>query len=77
MAWFRALLSREDIPWQMAEIGKVDEGGGGTVARELAVYGIDVINFRPCVLSMHSPFEVSSKADLYAAILAYGAFYQS
>ena len=77
VAWFRALLSREDIPWQMAEMGKVDEGGGGTVARELAVYGMDVIDFGPGVLSMHSPFEVSSKADLYAAVLAYGAFYRS
>lgn len=77
VAWFRALLAREDIPWQMAEMGKVDEGGGGTVAKDLAVYGMHVIDFGPGVLSMHSPFEISSKADLYATVQAYGAFYRS
>lgn len=77
VAWFRALLAADGIPWQMAEMGKVDEGGGGTVAKELAVYGMDIIDFGPGVLSMHSPFEVSSKADLYATILAYSAFYCS
>ena len=77
MAWFQALLARENIPWQMAEMGKVDEGGGGTVAKDLAVYGMQVIDFGPGVLSMHSPFEISSKADLYATVQAYGAFYRS
>jgi aspartyl aminopeptidase len=77
VAWFRALLARENIPWQMAEMGKVDEGGGGTVAKDLAVYGMQVIDFGPGVLSMHSPFEISSKADLYATVQAYGAFYRS
>jgi aspartyl aminopeptidase len=56
VAWFRALLAAENIPWQMAEMGKVDEGGGGTVAKELAVYGMEIIDFGPGVLSMHSPF---------------------
>ena len=77
VAWFRALLAAEDIPWQMAEMGKVDEGGGGTVAKDLAVYGMEIIDFGPGVLSMHSPFEISSKADLYATVLAYSAFYRS
>ncbi len=77
VAWFRALLARDAIPWQMAEMGKVDEGGGGTVAKELAVYGMEIIDFGPGVLSMHSPFEVSSKADLYATVQAYTAFYLS
>jgi AAA15 family ATPase/GTPase len=61
----------------MAELGKVDHGGGGTVAKFLAVYGMDVIDFGPPVLSMHSPFELTSVADLYATMLAYQAFLQS
>jgi aspartyl aminopeptidase len=77
VAWFRNLLARNNIPWQMAEMGKVDEGGGGTVAKDLAVYGMEIIDFGPGVLSMHSPFEISSKADLYATVKAYHAFYCS
>ena len=77
VAWFRALLAAENIPWQMAEMGKVDEGGGGTVAKELAIYGMEIIDFGPGVLSMHSPFEISSKADLLATVQAYNAFYRS
>ena len=73
----RALLAAENIPWQMAEMGKVDEGGGGTVAKELAIYGMEIIDFGPGVLSMHSPFEISSKADLLATVQAYNAFYRS
>ncbi len=74
VGWFRNLLNKENIPWQMAEIGKVDAGGGGTVAKLLAVYGMDIIDFGPSVLGMHSPFEISSKVDLYATKLAYRAF---
>jgi len=70
----RTLLNNAGIPWQMAELGKVDQGGGGTVAKFLAVYCMDVIDFGPGVLSMHSPFEMSSKADLYATFLAYREF---
>lgn len=77
VAWFRAVLAKDNIPWQMAEMGKVDEGGGGTVAKELAIHGMEIIDFGPGVLSMHSPFEVSSKADLYATVRAYGAFYRA
>ena len=61
----------------MAELGKVDIGGGGTVAKFLAVYGMDVIDMGPAVLSMHSPFEVLSKADLYATVQAFRAFLKS
>ncbi|ACV68053.1 aminopeptidase [Desulfohalobium retbaense] len=74
VAWWRRLLNRASIPWQMAEIGKVDKGGGGTVAKHLAIYGMDIIDFGPGVLGMHSPFELSSKADLYATIKAFQAF---
>lgn len=77
VAWFRRVLAQNNIPWQMAGMGKVDEGGGGTVAKDMAVYGMEIIDFGPGVLSMHSPFEISSKADLYATVQAYQAFYQS
>jgi aspartyl aminopeptidase len=77
VAWLRNLLDEAGIPWQMAELGRVDLGGGGTVAKFLAVYGMDIIDFGPAVLSMHSPFEITSVADIYASKLAYKAFLSS
>ena len=77
VAWLRNLLDGAGIPWQMAELGRVDLGGGGTVAKFLAVYGMDIIDFGPAVLSMHSPFEITSVADIYASKLAYKAFLSS
>ncbi len=74
VAYMRGLLNTKNIPWQMAECGKVDLGGGGTVALFLAAYGISVIDCGPPVLSMHSPFELSSCADLYATVQAYVEF---
>lgn len=74
VAWLRGILDAKGIPWQMAELGKVDLGGGGTVAKFLAMYGMDVIDIGPCVLSMHSPLELSSKADIYATVQAFAAF---
>jgi aspartyl aminopeptidase len=76
VAWLRDLLNQAGIPWQMAELGKVDAGGGGTVAKFLAVYGLDIIDFGPSILGMHSPFEISSKVDLYATYLAFREFLQ-
>lgn len=73
VAWLRKILNAENIPWQMAELGKVDGGGGGTVAMYLAAYGMDIIDCGPPVLSMHSPFELASAADLYATVKAFGA----
>ncbi|NCC25057.1 MAG: aminopeptidase [Deltaproteobacteria bacterium] len=77
VGWFRNVLNVAGVPWQMAELGKVDLGGGGTVAKHLAVYGMDIVDFGPGVLSMHSPFEISSVADLLATVRAYGAFFRS
>lgn len=77
VAWWRNILSTAGVPWQMAECGKVDLGGGGTVALFLAAYGLDVIDCGPPVLSMHSPFELASTADLYATVMAYKAFMES
>jgi aspartyl aminopeptidase len=61
----------------MTEIGKVDEGGGGTVAKFLAVYGMDIIDCGVPVLSMHSPYEIASKVDIYEGFKAYLAFLSS
>jgi len=74
VGWIRSLLNARKIPWQMAECGKVDQGGGGTVALFLAAYGMDVIDMGPPLLSMHSPFELASKADLHATVEAFAAF---
>ena len=71
------IMDKAGVPWQMAELGKVDQGGGGTVAKHLAEYGMDIIDFGPPVLGMHSPFEIASKADLYATFKAYKAFLES
>ena len=77
IAFLRNILDEAGVPWQMAELGKVDLGGGGTVAKFLAVYGMDVIDMGPAVLSMHSPFEVLSKVDMHATIEAFRAFLKS
>ncbi|AGW13651.1 aminopeptidase [Megalodesulfovibrio gigas] len=77
VGWLRGVLDARGIPWQMAELGKVDLGGGGTVAKFLAQYGMDVIDVGPCVLSMHSPLELSSKADIFATTEAFRAFLES
>ena len=68
------MLNTAKIPWQTAELGKVDKGGGGTVAKYYSRLGMEVIDMGPAVLSMHSPYEVTSKADLFAAYLAYKTF---
>ncbi|SKA77385.1 Aspartyl aminopeptidase [Paucidesulfovibrio gracilis DSM 16080] len=73
----RSVLDDAGIPWQMGELGKVDAGGGGTVAKFLAVYGMDIIDMGPPVLSMHSPFEITSKVDIYSTTKAYAAFLAS
>jgi aspartyl aminopeptidase len=73
----RRIFNSHNVAWQMTEIGKVDEGGGGTVAKYLAIYGMDIIDCGAPVLSMHSPFEVTSKADIFEAYRAYRAFLSS
>ena len=77
VAWLRNMLNKKSIPWQMAELGKVDGGGGGTVAMYLAAYGMHIIDCGPPILSMHSPFELASKADIYATTLAFQAFLEA
>ena len=67
-------LEKNSVPWQLTEMGKVDIGGGGTIAQFMADLGIDVLDCGVPVLSMHSPFEVTSKADVYWTYKAYKAF---
>ena len=76
VAEMREALYKEKIKWQIGELGKVDQGGGGTVAIYFAYYGMDVIECGPALLSMHSPFEIASKADIYSTYQAYKAFYK-
>lgn len=71
------LFDKKKINWQTGELGKVDLGGGGTVAMYFAEYGCNVVDLGPPVLGMHSPFELTSKVDVYSAYLAYKAFYEN
>ncbi len=70
----RRILDDAGVCWQTAELGKVDQGGGGTIAYITANYGMDVIDSGVALLNMHSPWEVSSKADIYEAYRGYKAF---
>lgn len=70
----RGIFDRNEVAFQMAELGKVDIGGGGTIAYILALYGMDVIDSGVALLSMHAPMEISSKADIYEAKKGYLAF---
>ena len=72
----RELLERHNIQYQFAELGRVDVGGGGTIAYILANKGVEVIDCGVPVLSMHSPYEVASKYDIYSAYKTYKIFYE-
>lgn len=73
MAYIRKLLDDNNIVWQSGELGKVDLGGGGTVAQYIANLGIDVVDLGVPVLSMHAPFETTAKLDIY---MCYRAMYE-
>lgn len=74
LAKLRRILDNNNITWQIAELGKVDVGGGGTIAYILANYGMDVIDCGTPVQNMHAPYEVASKADLYETYRTYYVF---
>lgn len=74
LAKIRRAMDEEQVAYQFAELGKVDEGGGGTIAYIMANYGMEVIDSGVAVLSMHAPWEVTSKADIYEAYKGYKAF---
>ncbi len=74
MAYLRNILDKDKVTYQTAELGKVDAGGGGTIAYILALYGMNVIDSGVAVLNMHAPWECISKADLYEAYRCYSSF---
>lgn len=74
IAKLRKILDERNISYQTAELGKVDQGGGGTIAYILANYGMEVIDSGVAVQNMHAPYEVASKVDIYEAKTAYEAF---
>lgn len=73
----RAIFDKESVHFQTAELGKVDLGGGGTIAYILALYGMNVIDSGVAVLNMHAPWEATSKADVYEAKRGYVAFLEN
>ena len=74
IAALRKVMDDANVSYQFAELGKVDAGGGGTIAYIMAKYGMNVIDSGVAVLNMHAPYEVSSKADIYEAVKGYLAF---
>jgi len=69
------IFDDENVIWQTSELGKVDQGGGGTIAMYIANLNMDVIDCGVPVLSMHSPFEITAKSDVYMAYKSYVAFF--
>ncbi|HCD44043.1 MAG TPA: aminopeptidase [Lachnoclostridium sp.] len=76
MAKIIAMMEQEGIYWQIGELGAVDQGGGGTIAKYVAHMNVDVVDLGVPILSMHSPFELSSKLDVYNTYKAFRAFYK-
>ena len=75
MAKLINIFNEEKVSWQVGSLGKVDEGGGGTIAKFLALHGCNVIDIGPGLLGMHSLHEIASKADIYSTYKAYKAFF--
>jgi len=73
----RKLFNDNNIIWQMGELGKVDQGGGGTIAYILARYGMEVVDCGVPLLSVHAPYEIASKADIYMTYKGYKVFYEA
>jgi len=71
-----SIMEANDVHWQVGELGALDIGGGGTIAQYVAMMNIDVVDLGVPVISMHSPYEVISKLDLYNTYLAFKAFYK-
>ncbi len=77
LGWVRRILDDAEVVWQIGELGKVDQGGGGTVALDISRLNADVIDIGVPVLSMHAPFEVVSKLDVYMAYKAFKAYFEA
>lgn len=74
MAWLRNIMDKNNVSYQTSELGKVDQGGGGTIAYILAEYNMEVIDCGVALQNMHAPWEVASKVDIYEAMRGYRAF---
>ncbi len=77
MQELRMLADKNKLVWQTGELGKIDIGGGGTIAMYMSRYGMECVDCGPCILGMHAPMEVTSKADIYSAYLFYKAFFHN
>ena len=77
MGYVTRMMDADNVAWQIGELGRLDLGGGGTIAKYVANRGIPVIDIGVPVLSMHSPFEVIHKTDLYMAYRAFVLFNQA
>ncbi len=73
----RTIFNENDVAWQIGELGKVDQGGGGTIAFMMADWGCEVVDCGTSMLSMHAPYDLLSKADAYETWKAYKAFFES
>ncbi|MBO5682789.1 MAG: aminopeptidase [Clostridia bacterium] len=76
IGWLRGILAKDGVVWQTAELGRVDCGGGGTVAKYISKHNIDTIDIGVAVISMHATYELISKVDLYETYRAIRAFYK-
>ncbi|GAB6167651.1 aminopeptidase [Clostridium carnis] len=74
MAWLRNIMDKNNVAFQTAELGKVDQGGGGTIAYILAQYNMEVIDCGVALQNMHAPWEIASKVDIYETMKGYKAF---
>ena len=77
VASITSIFAKNSIPWQTGELGKVDAGGGGTISAYMAKHGMEVIDCGVPVWSMHAPYEVISKMDIYCTYLAYKTFIEN
>ena len=77
VAVVRKFLDDDKVTWQMAELGKMEKGGGGTISQYMARFGMDVIDFGTPLLNMHAPWELAAKEDCYWTYRAYRAYFQA
>jgi aspartyl aminopeptidase len=77
VAVVRKFLDDDKVTWQMAELGKMEKGGGGTISQYMARFGMDVIDFGTPLLNMHAPWELATKEDCYWTFRAYKAYFEA
>lgn len=76
IGWLRSVMAKDNVIWQTSELGRVDAGGGGTVAMYIAKHNIETVDLGVPVIAMHAPYEIIAKTDLYEAAKAFGAFFK-